>query len=226
MAEIVNQRLEVQAAKVAEEKRNSRNGKTTVPSVQQTLQNYNFLPSRTVLSQNLWIKAITLKNMPIHHVEFPIQQDLVLYPHVKSSKTVLDTAHHLVMIVEEKIGRMMKKAPAGQILFDGYTISGQHYVALFASFILPYEVVVGNTKSILARHELCLLAVSPLSSLDENNEDKELAEFNAKAHVNFFRTTFKLYGIDYDEWVLCQTADSAAVNIKIAKATHGLHISC
>jgi hypothetical protein len=42
------------------------------------------------------------------------------------------------MIVEEKIGRMMKKAPAGKILFDGYTISGQHYAALFASFILSH----------------------------------------------------------------------------------------
>ncbi len=35
-----------------------------------------------------------------------------------------------------------------------------------------------------------------------------------------------LYGIDYDTWVLCQCADSAGVNIKIAKETHHHHISC
>jgi hypothetical protein len=30
---------------------------------------------------------------------------------------MLDTSHHLVAIVEEKISKMMKTAPTGQIIF-------------------------------------------------------------------------------------------------------------
>ncbi len=58
------------------------------------------------------------------------------------------------------------------------------------------------------------------------NEEEEITEFNSDAHVNYFQKTFELYGIEYDSWVLCQCADSAAVNPKISRETHFRHISC
>ncbi len=78
------------------------------------------------------------------------------------------------------------------------------------------------------RHAPHLLACAPLPpvSLDVGNEEEESTEFNADAHVNYFQKTFELYGIEYDSWVLCQCADSAAVNPKISRETHCRHISC
>jgi hypothetical protein len=61
-------------------------------------------------------------------------------------KTVLDTSHHLVAIVEEKISKMMKTAPAGQIIFGGYTVGGQHYVAVFASFMRKCTLIAEGSE--------------------------------------------------------------------------------
>ncbi len=47
-----------------------------------------------------------------------------------------------------------------------------------------------------------------------------------EVHENFFDTMFELYIIDYHSWIKCQCADSAEVNHKIAKLSHGLHVSC
>ena len=44
------------------------------------------------------------------------------------------------MIVEQKIAAKISKSPKGQLIFDGYTVGGQHYVALFASCMVPYKV--------------------------------------------------------------------------------------
>ncbi len=44
--------------------------------------------------------------------------------------------------------------------------------------------------------------------------------------MNYFQKTFELNGIEYDSWVLCQCADSAAVNPKISRETDCRHISC
>ena len=84
---------------------------------------------------------ICVKGIPISHIDCKIMQALVKYPAVTSSKTVLETGHELVIIVEKKIAKMMKKSPCGQLLFDGYTVGGQHLCGLFASFMVPYTGV-------------------------------------------------------------------------------------
>ncbi len=80
-------------------------------------------------------------------------------------KTVLDTSHHLVAIVEEKISKMMKTAPAGQIIFDGYTVGGQHYVAVFALFMRKCTLIAEGSELKYDKHELHLLACAPLPPL-------------------------------------------------------------
>ncbi len=69
-------------------------------------------------------------------------------------KTVLDTSHHLVAIVEEKISKMMKTAPAGQIIFDGYTVGGQHYVAVFALFMRKCTLIAEGSEFKYDKHKL------------------------------------------------------------------------
>jgi hypothetical protein len=169
-----------------------------------------------------------IKNIPIYDIECKVEHEVVCFPQVKSVKTVLNTSHHLVAIVEEKISKMMNTAMAGQIIFDGYTVGGQHYVAVFALFMRKCTLIAEGSEFNHDKHELHLLACAPLPpvSSDVGNEEKESLEFNADAHVNFFQKTFELYGIEYDSCVLCQCADSAAVNSKISREIHCWHISC
>ena len=62
---------------------------------------------------------------------------------------------------------MDSTAPAGQLLFDGYSFSGNRYVAVFRLFNCKYKVTVNDVKHTLDRHELRLLAVGPLPPVDE-----------------------------------------------------------
>jgi len=107
---------------------------------------------------------------------------------------------------------------------------------MYASFMRPVDIVVSGQK-ILADdiHKYHLLSVSPMPalnhSIDENGEvnvgfDKEAVKFNAEHHVNFKRKCFEYYKKDADEFVLCQCADSAGVNISVAKIMNHPHISC
>jgi hypothetical protein len=199
------------------------------PLLQQTLSTYNFLPSEAILSIHIWITKIVMKNMPIYDIKCEVEHKMVCFPKVKMVKTVLDTSHHLVAIVEDKISNMMKTAPAGQIIFDGYTVGGQRYVAGFALFMRKCTLMAKGSEYKYDKHELRLLACAPLPPVSTDvlgNDQEESTKFNAEAHVNYFQKPFDLYGIDYDAWVLCQCADSAAVNLKISRDTHGWHISC
>ena len=228
MTNIVQERM---AAKQEAAKREVQVGSNAArvkkPPVQQSLSKMIHV-SDNILSLHMWIQKIVIKNMPIYDIECEVEREMVRYGKVKSVKTVLDTAHNLVEIVEQKIANMMKLAPAGQIIFDGYTVAGQHYVAVFASFMRNCTSIAEGNELKYDKHELRLLACAPLPPIDGDigNENEESTEFNSDAHVNYFRKTMELYGIDYDTWVLCQCADSASVNIKIAKETHCRHISC
>lgn len=132
----------LKSEKEEEERRLHENGEDdddtdTVPRSQSQLT--GFLPTAEVQSIFMWLRLITMKNMPIKDVECEIMRASVKYPKVRSSKTVMDTGHYLVERVEKKIAAMMKKAPLGQLLFDGYTLDGLHLVAVFASFMVPYK---------------------------------------------------------------------------------------
>ena len=215
-------------AKQLQKEQDERSKAVSKPALQQTLSTYNFLPSKAILLIHMWITKIVIKNMPIYDIECKVEHEMVRFPQMKSVKSVLDTSHHFVAIVEEKIPKIMKTAPAGQIIFDGYTVGGQHYVAVFALFMQKCTSISEGSEFKYDKHELRLLACAPLPpvSSDVGNEEEESTEFNADAHVNYFQKTFELYGIEYDSWVLCQCADSAAVNPKILRETHCWHISC
>jgi hypothetical protein len=95
----------------------------------------------------MWITKIVIKNMPIYDIECKVEHEMVRFPQMKSVKTVLDTSHHCVAIVEGKISKMTKTAPAGQIIFDGYTVGGQHYyVAVFASFMRKCTLIAEGSE--------------------------------------------------------------------------------
>ena len=136
--------LEARAEKIIEEeelRRTNTNGDPPPPPAraQRTLGNA-FVLSDVVRSLFMWIELIVKKNIPITHVDDPLMQSYVKYGAVKSRKTVMDTAHRLVRIVEEKIKAEMEGSPKSQLIFDGYTYCGQHFVGLFASYCEPFIV--------------------------------------------------------------------------------------
>jgi hypothetical protein len=95
-----------------------------VLKIQQSLPIYDFFPSKIILLIHMWAQKIVLMNMPIYDIEHKVELELVLFPKVKSVKTVLNTAYCLVKIVKKSISHMIKNAPAGQIIFNGYTVGG------------------------------------------------------------------------------------------------------
>ncbi len=54
-----------------------------------------------------------------------MKREIARFPKVKTAKTVLDTSHHLVEILNQKISNMMKHALAGQIILMGILLEGK-----------------------------------------------------------------------------------------------------
>ena len=78
------------------------------PKSQQTIKNpaFGIYADDKVKSIHQWLELIVEKNMPLGDVECKTMQGNVKYTAVKSTKTVMDTAHRLVRIVEDKIAKM------------------------------------------------------------------------------------------------------------------------
>jgi len=133
-----NRRRSEQLAAAAAAQNGGDESTSTSPSRQTSLP---FAASNVVKSLYNWLVLICLKGIAICNVDCTIMRSTVKYPEVKSSKTVIETMHELVIIVEEKIAMMMEKAPCGQLIFDGYSYSGQHLCGLFTSFMVPYNGV-------------------------------------------------------------------------------------
>ena len=135
--EIIRRRRREKAE--ADAARREEDGDAPLPLRGQGMLGSAFVVSEEVKALNQWIELIVMKGMPISDVECPIMREHVKYTNVKSSKTVMDTAHYLVSRVEKKIANLAKDSPKGQLIFDGYTVGGVHYVALFASFMEPVK---------------------------------------------------------------------------------------
>ena len=69
--------------------------------------------------------------------------------------------------------------------------------------------------------------VSEESSDIDSDGDEETMRFTAEAHINHIGKVFEMFGIqNYKEWLINQTADNAAVNIKVSKILGIPHVAC
>ena len=72
--------------------------------------------------------------------------------------------------------------------------------------------------------QLSLLSVSPMARTESGEDSKDGKEvydetavnFNAETHAEHIRNIFRYYGLDVEEWAVCQTADNCSVNLKVA----------
>ena len=105
-----------------------------------------------------------------------------------------------------------------------------------------YHFRRGEAKSV--RNECRLLACAPLKTVNDNGSDSDgesdgddgdddlATSFDAKHHRQYFEDTFKFYNKDISEdgddstFIVCQVADSTALNPAIARAMNFPHISC
>ena len=130
----------------------------------------------------------------------------------------------------------MKDAGYGAILHDGWSKFSQHYVALFATYNKTVSVIEQRTAIKKKVPSSVLLDMFPMSNVPATNdeasklnptEDTDATTFTAEVHAKFFRDIFlNLYDTDIEEWSVCQTADNATVNKKVARLLGIPHIPC
>ena len=85
---------------------------------------------------------------------------------------------------------MMMSIEKVQLLFDRWTTSGVHHVALFASFVVEFQTMHQGVKASRGRHEFRLLSAAPLLAMNES-EEEEISEddtsLDAGHHANFLK---------------------------------------
>ena len=114
-------------------------------------------------------------------------------------------------LVEKRIS-MEIKTTKGAIMYDGWSCNGTHFIAVLACYIV--KVIGREDSKEIARDEtrMALLALSPMCQEVKNNtnsddEYEETTTFNAEAHKEFFKQTFQVFDVDFDEWVQCLIGD-------------------
>ena len=194
------------------------------------------------LAMNDFLRLIVLKNLPLSIVEDEEFRKFHRYSDVISKRLLKDTIFKLVDIVDRKLGEEMKAAGKGSILHDGWTCAGVHYIAILACY--PYTAgvkVKEETKQ--GDHEvepengirLSLVSVSPMARTEDCAEgdddeaevfDETAVNFSSATHAEHIRNVFRYYGIDVEDWAVCQTADNCSVNLKVADLLGISHVAC
>ncbi|RLN87487.1 hypothetical protein BBJ28_00025084 [Nothophytophthora sp. Chile5] len=153
------------------------------------LQSFGFVP---VEASHLfqWIQWIVMRNMPIHEVEDPLTRTMSkLQPvTVKAVKKGMEgIAIKIGQKLEKELGKLF------DLMFDGWTHAGVHYIAVFA----VYE----------ADGDLCvpLLGLSPLADGTQT----------ADAHVQMFGNILDVYN-KTDDMVAFLVGDNCATNQSVA----------
>ena len=93
---------------------------------------------------------------------------------------------------------MMKNSDAGQVVYDGWTKNGTHFLGVYCSFMNPKYAIIKSKPILIGHGHKChLLALSPMPMLmpdkdedeEDNVEDEEAVTFDAEHHVNHLKAT-------------------------------------
>ena len=103
-----------------------------------------------------WIEWIVMADLPITCVENEYYQKRSnLAP--TTYKTVSKYMEKLLSIVNENIKKSLP--PTFGIVFDGWTCDGEHYIGLFATWVLPSGTVVKVLSNLVARLKLMIIYI-------------------------------------------------------------------
>ena len=85
-------------------------------------------------------------------------------------------------------------------------------------------------------HRLSLLSVSPMARTEITGEDTDVKEdlqlfdetavnFSSQTHAEHIQNVFWYYGLNVEEWAVCQTADNCSVKLKVVELLGNPHAS-
>lgn len=138
-----------------------------------------------------------------------------------------ETILQMVPLVEAKIGKEMNQAMAGAIMHDGWTCNRMHFIGLVAVYTTKQKAIINGTVQELDQVKSVLLSVAPMQKIeDEVPDDDEIAQFTSQAHFDHIKTIFGYFGVSPEDWIICQIADNASVNRKLAKLLKVPHVGC
>jgi hypothetical protein len=149
-----------------------------------------------------WLELIVEENLPISFVTKKKVRNYMKLEKI-SRNTFMKYAQKVSELVEREIKLKMPEKIG--IVFDGWTESGKHFVALFARYLEENEV------------QEVLLACSPL-------EDE--TDLGAESHVKFINDTLSIYGKTVENNVLFICGDNASTNQAIAAIFGKPFIGC
>ncbi len=174
-------------------------------------------------AMNQFLRLVVFKNLPIEACNDPEWRNALKHDINFNKKSFLDMLHELVKIVEKKISDELKDAPMISLLHDGWTKFGVHYFAIFGTFMVGDKLVI--------RLLGCSTLPAGESDDTEDDDDSDLSEeavnFTAESHRDAIAQLLsECYDVSVEEKVACQTADSAAVNVKLAELLGVPHLGC
>ena len=183
-----------------------------------------------------WINLIVFKNIPIEWVEDEHMRAFSKFDTNFSVDFTTKVMLEMVQLTEAIIGKQMKSAGIGAILYDGWTKDSIHYIALLASY-MRVPSVFKDKKFIGGKPELeiVLLSLAPMmrhkDTVDHEDKDddaiSELAtKFDSDAQAEYIHAMLDYYGVTVEEWVACQIADNAKVNHATAEKLKIPHVGC
>ena len=181
-----------------------------------------------------YVRLIVLKNLPVSVVEDPEYRKFHRYNEVISKRLFKEVIFKMVDLVDKKLSEEMKRCGKGSILHDGWTCAGVHYIALFACYSLERQRLKQEKEEPDDDGvQLSLLSVSPMARTESVEDEKELevfdetaVNFSSQTHAEHIRNVFRYYGVDVEDWAVCQTADNCSVNLKVAELLKIPHVAC
>eukprot|EP00171_Calliarthron_tuberculosum_P000207 IDg207t1 len=167
--------------------------------------------------------------VPIRTFEKNSFRSVSKYPYKFSCKTIREVMLKTAEIVEKSIGEEMRKTK-GAIMYDGWSHSGTHYVGIFAVYMCSVPNLGSQSSRSKDELRVVLISLSPMAATkndgDGMEDNNEATMFDAETHVAHMKDVFEIFGIEFEKWVVCQIADDASVNRRIAMDLGIPHVAC
>ena len=185
-----------------------------------------------------WVVMIVMEHIPISSVENVNYRSFAQPNTHFGTKTVRRVILAMTVFIEQVLAAEIASAGKLSIVHDAWSKFGEHYFALFATYKATRRSVVNGVVTDLSAPVISLLSVAPLHTptveindgylpLAEEAEVQESCEFTAEAHKNhIIHILSEYYNVDVDTKVTNQTADSASVNLALARLLGIPHVNC
>ena len=235
---IINEYWEAISATSRKQSTLSTAGFSRISSVQ-VKQDYTMLSQKDKELHD-WIEMIIMDGFPLNCVTKQSYRRFYKGHHSFGIKNVRDVILAMTVQVEEILANEMKAAGKISIVHDAWSKFGSHFFALFATYKATRVVVEDGLCKEVTKPVISLLSVAPLHTpvreiVDSDGylptadeaEVEESTEFTADAHAHHITDILEsFYGISVAEFVTNQTADSASVNLSLAKKLKIAHVNC